>query len=132
MKKSLIALAVMSACAGTAYADDSTLTLYGILDVSVYTLNHSSNFNQSGFAAGTPAFGLAFNQGATQRATGILPGGESASRWGIRGSEDMGNGMKAFFQLESGISTANGQLATTALENTVRTGASGGADTALN
>jgi predicted porin len=132
MKKSLIALAVMSACAGTAYADDSTLTLYGILDVSVYTLNHSSNFNQSGFAAGTPAFGLAFNQGATSRATGILPGGESASRWGIRGSEDMGNGMKAFFQLESGISTANGQLATTALENTVRTGVSGGADTALN
>jgi predicted porin len=131
MKKSLIALAVMSACAGTAYADDSSVTLYGILDAGVYTLDHSSNFNNAGFVTSIPAYGLAFNQGAVSRATGIMNGGESASRWGIRGSEDMGSGMKAFFQLESAINVSNGTLGTSALANTVRTGVSGAADTSL-
>jgi predicted porin len=61
----------------------------------------------------------------------LINGGESATRWGIRGSEDMGNGMKAFFQMESGVSLLNGSVATSALTNTIRTGASGAADTSL-
>jgi predicted porin len=40
----------------------------------------------------------------------------------------MGNGMKAFFQLESGFSVENGQSSTSALANTLRTGVSGAAD----
>jgi predicted porin len=131
MKKSLIALAVLSACTGMAYADDSTVTLYGIMDAGILTVDHGSNFNGSGFVTGTPIFGTPSNLGANARSTGIMNGGESATRWGIRGSEDMGNGMKAFFTLESGVNLANGSLATSALANTVRTGASGAADTAL-
>jgi predicted porin len=133
MKKSLMALAVMCACAGTAYADDSTLTLYGILDVGILTVDHSANFNSGGFVTGTPPYGTGSNLGQTSRATGIMNGGESATRWGIKGSEDMGNGMKAFFQLESGINLANGTLATSALaQANTREAASGAADTSLN
>jgi predicted porin len=128
-----MAIAVMGACAGTAYADDSTLTLYGILDAGIFTLDHSANFNGGGFVTAVPAYGTGSNLGATSRATGIMNGGESATRWGIRGSEDMGDGMKAFFQLESGINLANGTLATSALaQSNLRTGVSGAADTSLN
>jgi predicted porin len=133
MKKSLIALAVLGACGGTAYADDSTLTLYGIIDAGVLTVNHGTNFNGGGFVTGAPIFGTGSNLGQVNRSTGMMNGGESATRWGIRGSEDMGNGMKAFFQLESGINAANGTLATSALaQANLRTGASGAADTSLN
>jgi predicted porin len=130
MKKSLIALAVLSACTGTAYADDSTLTLYGILDAGIYTLDHSANLNGN-FVTGAVAYGNGADLGATSRATGIMDGGESATRWGIRGSEDLGNSMKAFFQLESGINVGNGSLASSALPNTLRTGVAGAADTSL-
>jgi predicted porin len=133
MKKSLIALAVFSACAGTAYADDSTLTLYGILDVGILTVDHSENFNGGGFVTGAAPYATGSNLGNVSRATGIMNGGESATRWGIRGSEDMGNGMKAFFQLESGVSLTNGSLATSALaQANIREGVSGANDTSLN
>jgi predicted porin len=133
MKKSLLALAVMGACTGMARADDSTLTLYGVLDAGILTVDHSANFNSGGFVTGVPPYGTGSNLGAVSRATGIMNGGESATRWGIRGSEDMGNGMKAFFQLESGISLPNGTVATSALaQANLRNGVSGAADTSLN
>jgi predicted porin len=40
----------------------------------------------------------------------MFNGGISDSRWGIRGSEDLGNGMKAFFNLESGFNVPDGAL----------------------
>jgi predicted porin len=62
-----------------------------------------------------------------------MNGGESQTRWGIRGSEDMGNGMKAFFNLESAIVLPNGALGTSAVaQANLRTGVSGAADTSLN
>src|SRR5580698_5541440 len=111
MKKTLIALAVLGACSGTAYAEDSTLTLYGVLDVGILTVDHGTNLN-SQFVTGGPPYGTGSNLGEVSRVTGVMNGGESATRWGIRGSEDMGNGMKAFFQLESGVSLTNGSVAT--------------------
>jgi predicted porin len=133
MRKLLFALTIVSACAGPAYADDSSLTLYGILDAGILTVDHSANFNNGGFVTGVPPFGTQWNQGATSRATGIMNGGESQTRWGIRGSEDMGNGLKAFFNLESAINLNNGQLSTSAVsQGNLRTGVSGAADTSLN
>jgi predicted porin len=38
--------------------------------------------------------------------TGVMSG----SRWGLKGSEDLGGGLSAIFQLENGFSSANGQL----------------------
>jgi predicted porin len=81
---SLRAVAVASAfcCAGVASAQGtgtSSVTLYGIADIG---------FTQvSGLKAGT----------VSQIASGIMEG----SRWGLKGSEDMGGGYKTIFTLES-------------------------------
>lgn len=86
MKKSLIALAAL-AFVGAAAAQ-SSVTLYGIADIYV----GDSDAAGSKVAAGS--------------------GGVAASRWGIKGSEDLGGGLKANFNLEQGVNLGNG--ATTA------------------
>ena len=72
MKKSLLALAVLGAFAGAASAQ-SSVTLYGRVDLSV------------GKPIGTANKGM-FNG--------------SGSRFGVRGVEDLGGGLKALFQIE--------------------------------
>ncbi len=83
MKKSLIALSVLAAVAGTAQAQ-SSVTIYGIVDMA---LQHQNT--------GDPA-------GST---LGLDSGIQSGSRLGFKGSEDLGGGLKANFQLEMGIAT---------------------------
>lgn len=87
MKKNLIALAVLAA-SGVASAQ-STVTVYGIADVW---------------------FGSSDN--GTVRQTGIGSGGVSSSRFGFKGSEDLGAGLKANFVLEQGFSIDTGANAT--------------------
>ena len=87
MKKSLIALAVL-ASTGAAMAQ-SSVTLYGIADINL--------------------------QSKTQhnlRTTALESGGVSGSRWGIKGSEDLGGGLKANFVLESGFDISTGKQST--------------------
>ncbi|PTB20562.1 porin [Trinickia symbiotica] len=88
MKKTLIALAVTSAVSVPAFAQNS-VTLYGIIDLGIDYVN-----NVGGHA-----------QWAER--SGIVQG----SRWGLKGSEDLGGGTKAIFQLENGFNAANGKLA---------------------
>lgn len=90
MKKSLIALAVLGAFAGAASAQ-SSVTLYGIVDV---------NLQRTDPKAGTTT--------DVQATTGVNSGHLAGNRWGIRGSEDLGGGMRALFQLESGYALDNG------------------------
>lgn len=92
--------------AGCAFATlsnaQSSITLYGVVDVGV---NYSSN-TQTGIGAnGAP-------KGASQvyMADG-LAGGKMGSRWGLRGSEDLGDGTHAVFALENGCSINNGAFA---------------------
>ncbi|AKM31299.1 porin [Pandoraea faecigallinarum] len=87
MKKSLLALASLCAFAGVAHAQ-SNVTLYGIVDAG---LTYVSN------AGGSKNFKLG---------SGNLQG----SRWGLRGAEDLGGGLKAIFVLENGFSLNNGTL----------------------
>ncbi|OIQ68496.1 outer membrane porin protein 32 precursor [mine drainage metagenome] len=88
MKKSLIALAVLAA-SGAAFAQ-STTTVYGVLDTYF-----GSNKN-------TDALGVETTQ------TVLNAGGISHNRWGFKGSEDLGGGLKANFQLEQGFSMDKG------------------------
>jgi len=94
MKKSLIAgavaLAFAGGAAGVASAQSST-TLYGAVDGGV---THTQFKNGA--------------TGAKARLNGFMDGGQTSSRWGIRGSEDLGNGLQAVYVLESGFSLANG------------------------
>lgn len=77
------------AVAGVAHAQGA-VTLYGILDAG------ATYSNNNGKGVG----------GLWQLQDGQLQG----SRWGLLGSEDLGNGMRAIFQLENGFSVLNGAL----------------------
>ena len=87
MNKSLIALAVLSACAATASAQ-SSVTVYGIIDAATM-------YNT--------------NQTATGGSKVTLDAGQLlTSRWGFKGSEDLGGGMKAIFNLEGTLANDTG------------------------
>lgn len=90
MKKSLLALAVLGAFAGAVSAQ-SSVTLYGRVD--------------GGFSRIDPKAGTTSEANAT---TGISSGILGGSRWGIRGSEDLGGGLRGIFTLESGFNLDDG------------------------
>lgn len=110
MKKHIIAAGTALAfTAGLAHADDtSSLQLYGILDIAVGTVEHSANASPSFPATVNPVSKVStkFNNSVT----GMFNGGISDSRWGIKGTEDLGGGLSAFFGLESGINAQSGEL----------------------
>ncbi|MBC3930949.1 porin [Undibacterium curvum] len=87
MKKSVLALAVLGMFASAAQAQ-SSVTLYGIIDAAaVYNTNQAANG------------GGKFSVDAGQLLT---------SRWGIKGSEDLGGGLKANFNLEGTLANDTG------------------------
>ena len=95
-KKSLIAVAVLGATAFSVQAAD--VTMYGKVDTGLqyqsneitiadYTLVDTDSFTMEN-------------------------GLNSASRFGVKGSEDLGNGMKVSFQLENGFKADSGEFKT--------------------
>ena len=101
MKKTLIALAALGAMAGAAHAQ-STVTLYGLLDGNIQS--YKTNVL---VGAGLPQAGT--YQSRTQ--TKIDSGGLNGSRWGMRVKEDLGGGLFAVGNLESGINLDTGSSA---------------------
>jgi predicted porin len=83
-----ISLAMMGTAPAWAQQSGSNITVYGLLDEGLEHVN------------GVSTGGSNFRVGS----------GTAASRWGIRGSEDLGGGLKALFVLENGFSTADGAL----------------------
>ena len=90
MKKTLFVTALFAALSGVAHADTS-VTLYGLIDTGV------------GFQR------IKGNDGYKESKVGMTNGVSSGSRWGLRGAEDLGDGLSAVFTLESGFNSANGQ-----------------------
>lgn len=99
MKKSLAALAVLGAFAGSSMAAD--VTMYGVVDTGlVYSHDKAEAFPFRFFASEkTDSFGMA-------------SGTNSASRFGVRGTEDLGNGLTVGFKLENGFESDTGALKT--------------------
>jgi predicted porin len=96
MKKSIVALAVLGAFSGAALAQ-SSVTLYGILDVN-YMWQELPTTVGTGTAARVQ-----------QESVSAINGGHQfGNRWGLRGSEDIGGGLKAIFTLESGFNIDSG------------------------
>ena len=90
MKKTLLAAALIAGYAGAASAQNS-VTLYGVI---------STGLEYQTIKAG---------DGEETRSRFRMDTGEwSGSRWGLRGVEDLGNGLKASFQLESGFDSTDG------------------------
>lgn len=89
MKKTLLAVALLAGFAGAAHAADS-VTLYGLIDAGV-------GYEQVKF------------RGQSQSRIGAVQGVSSGSRFGLRGTEDLGDGLRAVFNLEGGFGPMNGQ-----------------------
>jgi predicted porin len=88
MNKNIIAVAVLALVSGSAAADGSNVTIYGNVDLGLMSQNH--------VAAGAPK-------------NTVANGGISPSIWGFRGTEDLGNGLKANFNLEGHFDADTGQ-----------------------
>lgn len=102
MKLKIVSYAspILSSAAGANAFAQSSVTLYGIVDTG-------------------------FSYQSSQTSVGSTTGGRSAikvsngtwagSRFGLKGSEDLGGGTKAIFQLEEGFNSATGAQAVSGL-----------------
>ena len=88
-KKSLAAVAVLGAFAGSALAAD--VQLYGLVDLGL---------NWTQVDKGT----------TTTDSFGMGSGQNSGSRFGLKGTEELGNGLKVGFKLENGFQSDSGAL----------------------
>lgn len=92
MNKRILAAAVLGSIGAAAHAQ-SSVTLYGLIDAGVSYTNHAKD------ASGRSSSLTKYDDGVAQ-----------GSRWGIKGSEDLGGGLKAIFTLENGFNSGNGTL----------------------
>jgi len=81
MQKKIIALAIAGLASTAAFAQ-TNVTVYGVVDMGY--VNSSASNSVTG----------------KQSSTGINSGNQAGSRVGFRGTEDLGNGLKALFTLE--------------------------------
>lgn len=107
MKKSLIAMAVLAA-SGAAMAQ-SSVTVYGGLDVSIANEKNSTQAGSQGSVAKLNNGGSGFN----------------TSKIGFKGTEDLGGGLKANFQIETTVSN-DAPAATSLGDRQAWVGVSGG------
>lgn len=91
MNKKLLTAAMLTSMTGAAHAQSSVL-LYGVIDAGISYVNHSKS------ATGSDKL-FKFDEGVPQ-----------GSRWGLRGTEDLGGGTKAIFVLENGFNVGTGAL----------------------
>ena len=90
MKKTLVAVSVLGAFAGSALATD--VQLYGILDTGV---GYSHIDMDTSGVDDVDSFEMKSGVG-------------SGSRWGLKGTEDLGNGLTVGFILENGFDSDDG------------------------
>ena len=95
MKKiTYVAVAIGSYSAMSMAQAQNSVTLYGVIDESI-----SFTHNDGG-----------------KNTVQMLAGNLQGNRWGLKGSEDLGGGLKAVFQLENGFNLSNGKLGQGGLE----------------
>lgn len=94
MHKKILVLALASAVSAPAFADNSNVTIYGVANVSYDLVNIGSGTT---LANGTvPVNGFSPNKVSS-----------NTSRLGLKGSEDLGDGLSAIWQIESLIQIDN-------------------------
>ncbi|GBH25179.1 porin [Burkholderia vietnamiensis] len=96
MKRTTLALSIAATglCAGTHAHAQSSVQLYGLMDLSFPTYRTHADAN------GNHVIGMG-NEGEPWF---------SGSRWGLRGAEDIGGGTRIIFRLEGEYVVANGQM----------------------
>jgi predicted porin len=100
MKSNTVLITGLAAIIGTTACSanaQSTVTLYGVIDVGIDFVNNSDGKKAWAMKDGTY--------------TGVY-----GSRWGLLGTEDLGGGFSAVFRIENGFNLPNGTLAQGGLE----------------
>lgn len=95
--RKLLTVGILSIFAVNSYAQGS-VTLYGIIDEGI-----QFNTNNKNLVGSTNVGGRALTLDAVN--------GVSSTRWGLKGAEDLGGGLKTIFALESGVNLNNGVFA---------------------
>jgi predicted porin len=90
MKPTTLALAAAAAFLSSTVHAQSNVQVYGLIDAGVEYVNHAA----------------ANGDGLTR----VISGGKNTSRWGFRGTEDLGGGLKAVWNLEGGILMDTGAI----------------------
>lgn len=90
MRKAFTAAAALTALCGHGIGQAQTVTIYGIVD------------------AGVEYVSKAPTTGGHGSLTRLNAGGIAPPIWGFRGSEDLGDGLKAFFNLEGDYDSGTG------------------------
>ena len=102
MKKTLAAVAVLGAFAGSALAAD--VTLYGKVDLGLQYMNTNTDqlvIDQNGIAG---------MQDVKKDSWGVKSGSNSGSRFGLKGTEQISDDLTVGFQLEQGFNADDGKL----------------------
>ncbi|MDO9052628.1 MAG: porin [Gallionella sp.] len=101
MQKKIIALAIAAAFAApAAFADTSNVTVYGVANVSY-------DMTKTGASAANPTLNFSSNKVSS-----------NTSRIGFKGTEDLGDGLSAIWQIESKINIDGGAASALADRNT--------------
>ncbi len=118
MQKKIIALAIAGLASSAAFAQ-TNVQIYGVADAYVSWGNTNSGVNtNNGGVNGTEKHG--------RDTLGVGSGGLSGSRLGFKGTEDLGNGLKAVFVLEYGLDIVSNTGVGTALARQQYVGLQGG------
>lgn len=99
MKKTLLTAALVAGFASAAHAETS-VTLYGLVDGGVGYNTQKTTWSGDFGSGSFKTRGFEFKNGV-----------KNGNRWGLKGTEDLGNGTSAIFQLESGFDLGNGRSA---------------------
>jgi len=99
MKKSLLAVAALGALASAAHAQ-SSVTVYGIVDMGIIGGNDRASLGGAATAATANAGTTGVVKGT---GLGVTSNGQSTSRIGFKGVEDLGGGTSALFTLEAAV-----------------------------
>lgn len=105
MQKKLIALAIASVFSAPAFADNANFTFYGTADVSLDSVNTGNGT--------TTANGATAVTGVTKQVVS-----SNVSKFGFKGSEDLGDGLAAIWQIEQQINIDDAAKNTFASRNT--------------
>ncbi|MFL9886588.1 porin [Paraburkholderia agricolaris] len=89
MNKKVLTAATLAVFASAAHAQ-SSVTLYGLIDAGISYVNNAKT------SSGHDSL-VKYDDGVA-----------SGSRWGLRGTEDLGGGLKALFVLENGFNSGTG------------------------
>jgi len=116
MNKKIIGVSIaMLFAANGAFAQStngSSVELYGVLDAAVGTVNHSLSADPNFPATVNPASPT--KTFVSNSVSGLFNSGITPSRFGIRGTEDLGGGVKAIFTLEDLFNINSGTVSNAA------------------